>query len=387
MNTVDCGLVFDSASAASYERCNAFTSLICLSDGSLICGFKSGPEKLCPTDRMILMKSDDQGKNWRRLFDGFDTEFNGVPGSFSGGYLVEIEPGRLLISLHWIDRSNPSLPLSNPVTSGVLPMKYLISESVDTGRLWTPLREVGLSPHPGASPTGAIHQLGNGQLMLAYESWKEWDAVDGDQSANVKLSDDGGSTWGEPITIASDLTKRLYYWDNRIIRQPNTNRLLAAYWTHDSGRGVDMPIHLGWGSADGKCWGRPRETAIHGQVAAPLFLDEDHLLLVYVHRHDPPSIRAVISEDRGCTWKLEDEIVIYRSGATAQAGMDRSRGEAEYWDDMVRWTFGHPKAVLMGDGSVFVVYYAPPLSSDRAFDGSEVSTATPALNIHWARLN
>ncbi len=51
MKIVGHGLVFDASAAPTHERCGAFTSLIRLTDGSLICGFKIGPEKLCATDR------------------------------------------------------------------------------------------------------------------------------------------------------------------------------------------------------------------------------------------------------------------------------------------------------------------------------------------------
>lgn len=387
MKIIDRGLVFDASAAPGHERCSAFTSLIRLADGKLICGFKCGPEKMCATDRMVLMRSADDGRTWSRQFDGFDTTFDGTPGSYSGGYICEAEPGRLLISLHWIDRSDPALPLSNPETAGVLPMKYLLAESRDAGRSWSAPREVSLAPHPGTNPTGAIVRLHNGQLMLSYESWKEWDAVEGKQSANVKLSADGGATWGEPVTMASDPTQQFYYWDNRVTVQPGTGRPLAALWTHEAPRGIDAPIHLVRGEPDGKRWSVPQPTPIRGQVAAPLFLDEHRLLLVYVHRHDPPSMRAVLSDDAGRTWRLDEEIVLHESGQTKQAGMDRSRNEAEYWDDMTRWTFGHPKAVRLDDGSILVAFYAPPESAhDPADSKAQPADAPVPLSIHWVRL-
>lgn len=392
MNLIDRGIVFDASVAPPHERCSAFTSLIRLADGTLICGFKLGPEKLCATDRMVLMQSADEGRTWGRLFDGFDTTFQGTPGSYSGGYLVELDPtgpggsGRLLISLHWIDRSDPTRPLSNPETAGVLPMKYLLAESRDAGRSWSAPHEISLAPHPGTNPTGAIVRLHNGQLMLSYESWKEWDAVEGEQSANVKRSADSGATWGEPITMASDPAKQLYYWDNRVTVQPGTGRPLAALWTHQVERGVDAPIHLVRGEPDGTRWSTPQSTPIQGQVAAPLFLDENRLLLVYVHRHDPPSMRAVLSDDAGKTWRLDEEVTLYESGQTRQAGMDQSRNEAEYWDDMTRWTFGHPKAVRLNGGQVYVVFYAPPDPAGPANHSTPQAADTPPLSIHGVRL-
>lgn len=380
MQVIDRGIVFDAGRAGPAERCCAFTSLARLSDGMLLCSFNAGPAKLSATDRLILMASDNAGRTWARRFDGFDSMFEGTPGSFTAGYLSEASPDRLLIALHWVDRTDPTLPLSNPVTSGVLPMKCLLSESADRGRTWSLLREVSLLPHPGANPTGELIRLADGSWLLPYESWKDWDAVTGDQSANVKLSHDDGATWSEPTTMASDPAGRYYYWDNHVTLDPATGRLLAAFWTHDSKEGMDAPIHLAWGDPTGHTWTAPDNTMIEGQVAAPVFLEEDRLLLVYVHRNDPPAIRAVLSEDRGRTWRTDEVCVVYASSSQKQAGMGEARTEAEYWNDMARWTFGHPKVVPLDGDRVLIVFYAPP-------NTDALTLVPPPLCIHWALLS
>jgi hypothetical protein len=386
MKILSRGTVFDASNASPSECCCAFTSLVKLSSGKLLCSFKSGPSKLSPQDRVIIMESEDGGRTWGRLYDGFDTTFAGVPGSFSGGYLFEADQDRLLISLHWVDRSDPAKPLSNPVTSGVLPMKYLLAESHDQGRTWSKPAEVSLAPHPGSNPTCEMLRLNDGSLLLAYESWKEWNDVDGDQSASVKLSRDEGKTWSRPITMASDPAKQLYYWDNHVTKQPNTGKLLAAFWTHDTTQGRDTTISLAWGEPDGSQWSEPSRTNVEGQVVSPIFLEDGRLMLVYVHRHDPPSIRAIISDDLGKTWNFVDEIIIHDNCNQNQQGMDKSRTNAEYWNDMTRWTFGHPKVIQRADRQFLVVYYAPAsiaTSNGRNLTDTDKSTPT---SIYWTIL-
>lgn len=383
MQVIDRGIVFDASTATPDEKCSAFTSLMRMDNGTLLCSFNTGPQKISPQDNLILMRSADGGKTWHRLFDGFNTTFNGTPGSFTAGYLFEREPGKLLISLHWVDRTDPTRPLSNPQTSGVLPMKYLISESNDAGATWSPPREVSLSPHPGTNPTTEILRLQNNDLLLAYESWKEWGDVTGNQSANVKLSSDDGATWGPYITMASDPQGRDYYWDNHLTLDENTGRVLGAFWTHDSSQGKDVPIHLVWGSPDGKEWTSPQNTGIEGQVTSPVVLPSGQILLAYVHRHNPPSIRAILSDDDGQTWQQDSELILHEVQGGPQAGMDQARNEAEYWDDMCRWTFGHPKAIRLPNNQVYVIYYAPP----EDYDPTKAQPDNPVpTSIHWALL-
>ena len=293
MKIIDQGVVFDAASAPLSERCSAFTSLLRLHDGTLLCSFNTGPAKISPQDKLILMKSEDDGRTWRRLFDGFETSFEGVPGSLSAGYLCEAEPGRLLVSLQWVDRTDPTLPLSNPETAGVLPMKYLLAESRDGGASWSAPRQIDLAPHPGSNPTDGIRRLTNGQLLMPFESWKDWADVEGEQWAYVKLSADEGATWGASFPLAHDPQGRHYYWDNHVTVLGDTGELLAAFWTHDAQAGKDAAIHLAWGEPDGQRWSAPVSTGIEGQVAEPVSLGGDRLMLVYVHRPDPRALEVM----------------------------------------------------------------------------------------------
>ena len=370
MRILDRGLVYDAQTAPAEGRCAAFTSLVRLGDGSLLCSFKVGPAKLSPLDNILILRSTDQGRNWHEHFRGFARGWQGTPGSFSSGYPCEIAPGRLLIALTWVDRSNPDLPLANPATAGLLPVRTLLAESDDGGATWEPLRELVMRPQRGATLTSEIVLLNGGELLLPYESWKDWDDVEGVQSANGRFSSDNGRTWSEPIVMASDPAQRRFYWDNRLAKHPD-GRVAAMFWTHDPAAGVDVDVHLAWADPTGRNWSSPRPTGIAGQIAAPLAMGPETLFCVYVHRHDPPSIRAVVSRDLGQSWDRQDELVVYESGGGREAGTSGPRLKADYWEDMYRWTFGHPKAVLLDAGAVLVAYYAG---------------AGDALSIHWARI-
>lgn len=153
---------------------------------------------------------------------------------------------------------------------------------------------------------------------------------------------------------------------------PDSGRLIALFWTHDRQAGQDRSIHAAWGTPDGRDWtAPPADTGLAGQIACPLCLGEEKVLAVYVHRHDPPSIRAVLSRDFGRTWDLAEECVVYESTAGRESGVGGQREFGDYWADMNRWTFGHPEACHLPNGDVFVVFYAGD---------------TAAMSVRWARL-
>lgn len=369
MHIRDRGLIFDATAAPPAARFCTFTSLIRLRDGRLVAGFRTGSAKDSGDDDIRLLVSADEGRTWTQTCDGIGEFPPGSGGRMRAVGLAEVDAGRLLASFNWIDRSDPTLPLANPETQGILPTKVYVAESSDIGRTWSPFRPVDLAPHKGNATTGDLLVLHNGNVALPYEAWKEYhDASPGEHHASLRLSHDGGQSWTGPVIVAHDDENRLLYWDQRLTVLAD-GRLLALFWTHDRHAGQDVPIHLAWGSPDGRTWSTPQSTGIAGQIAAPLGLPNGRLFMAYVHRHAPPSLRALLSEDGGESW--HDELVFYEKRRGGESGMAGRRDFADYWADMNVWTFGHPAAVLLPDGDVFVAHYA----------GDE-----DAMSMHWVRI-
>jgi hypothetical protein len=130
------------------------------------------------------------------------------------------------------------------------------------------------------------------------------------------------------------------------------------FWTHDPATGQDLPVHISWGSPDGRRWSAPESTGLPGQHCQPIAVGGNRLVAVYARRREAPGIRAIVSRDFGRTWDKATETVLYASALGAEAGEAGPRREGDLWDDMVAWRFGHPRGVLLPDGSVLVVYYA-----------------------------
>jgi len=272
----------------------------------------------------------------------------------------------------WVDRSDPTLSFVNPETAGVLPMRVLLAESPDGGETWGPFRNVDVRPEVGCAVTGPVFALADGALALPYESWKEYhDPSPGNHVAWVRLSFDGGETWPEKAIVATDPDGRVFYWDQRIARHPDSGQLVAMFWTHDRELGIDIENHIAWGSANGREWTIPSPTGSRGQHCQPISLGGDRLAALYVHRHDPPSLRAVVSDDFGRTWRRDEEIVFHESGVGTEPGAAGTRQFEDFWQDMMAWRFGHPRGVLLSDGDLFVTFYA----------GDETATS-----MRWVRI-
>ena len=184
-----------------------------------------------------------------------------------------------------------------------------------------------------------------------------------------------GSPWFVPALLCLLVLVAFVVWPlaslfHQSAVDPETGRLAAMFWTHDRVAGQDVNAHIAWGSPDGRQWTYPVDAGFAGQIPNPVVLADGRLMAVYVHRHYPPSLRAVVSSDFGKTWDVANELVYYEHGA-AQAGMAGTVELSNYYDDMGVWSFGHTHAGLLPDGTVFVAWYAGDADS---------------LSIHWARI-
>ena len=373
MHIIDGGTIFDASLAPPEARFCAFTTAERLADGKWLVGFRTGSSKDSPDESICIMASEDEGTTWQPAFEGFGDVPPGSGGRIRSLGLTETTPGMLQGVFFWVDRSDPTLPLASPETQGILPSKIFVAESTDAGRSWSPLRDVSLHPHRGNALTGEVLVLNNTTMALPYEAWKDYDDTrSGEHHAALRLSSDSGRTWIGPAIVANDPTARVFFWDQRLCVNPEDGRLIAMFWTHDREAEQDIPIHVAWGSGDGKQWTQPVSTGIAGQICAPLVLPQGRVFAAYVHRHDPPSLRAILSDDFGHTWTAADELVFYEKvQGGRESGMGGRRDFGDYWVDMSAWTFGHPAAVHLPGGDVLVGYYA----------GDDKS-----MGMHWVRI-
>lgn len=370
MRIVDSGEIRDGRAIPDHRRNCAFTTISRLRDGTILVSGRWGSARDSVDGHACIWATADTGRTWSLRYDGYGkASWNGIPGEVKGLTSTESAPGRLTATALWVDRSDPDLPFIHPETQGLLPMRIMHVKSEDGGCTWSPPRRMDTTPHLAASPCSHhIIRLPGGVLAQPYEQWKEYeDPSPGRPAARLRFSRDGGLTWPDFVTVARHPDNALAYWDQRLAIHPGDGRLAATFWTHDFNAGVDIDVHIAYGTPDGRSWTIPRGTGLPGQHCQPLALGGDRLLAAYPRRQDPPGIVLSISEDFGAHWDRGRDLLVYDSTAGTESGARGSRTQSELWGDMERWRFGHPRMVRLPgrpdrpdrpDDEVFVVYYA-----------------------------
>lgn len=371
----DRGVIFDAAQQPVDRRIAYFTSLCPLASGAILCGCQNGATKHGATGTIRLLRSLDGGRTWDLLPTRFETTLGGVPGSLAAAELVEARPGRLLLFSTWFDRSDPARPLFDPVTEGILKSKQLLAVSTDDGRTWSAWRELDTGALRGCALTGPIVRWDDGSLAFPFESFKEFDDPrPGRHAAWLLLSYDGGETFSQPLLVAQHPEHRVYYWDQRLCAGKRPGEFTALFWTHDLVAQRDLDVHLRRAvvTAAGVQGEPVRPTPIPGQIAAPLLLDDGRLLAFVVDRSRPGTLTLWCSPDGGDTWPLDQRLVVHTHEERAAVTQGRDHIDfKQYWEDMGKWSFGHPALRALGGGRLLLAWYAG---------------APDCMSLHWARV-
>lgn len=370
------GLVFDVAGRPESEQVTFFGSLFRLQNGDWLCGYTIGCKKHDPKGTIRLSRSTDCGQTWREIPFRFETAFQGVPGSLAGAEFVEVGHGKLLIFSTWFDRTDPDRPLFDPVTEGILHSKLLVSESKDHGETFGAFREIATPGLTGTALCGPPLHWSDGTIGHPFESFKHYDdPKPAWHAAWLMVSRDGGQTFPERFLVGEDPQHNIFYWDQRLIPTKTPGEYIGLFWTHDRNAQKDLNVHFQSASlADGgRAKMKPVDTAIPGQISAPLLLEDGRIMGFVVDRDKPGTMKLWQSKDGGKTWPADLALtVLVHDENTLLPNQKEQVDFAEYWENMGKWSFGHPALQLIDQHTALMVYYAGPPNH---------------LSMHWARVD
>ena len=330
----------------------SFSSLVYLGSGELLATARIGSGKDTADGNVGIWRSADAGDTWSVPVMPFNRDFEGRRGCLRAGYITELPKGRLLMTCAWVDRSVEGRGLYNDKTGGLCELFPVISESYDGGVTWSVLQQVDLYPVTLPSAlTGPTLVLPEGGIACQFESQKTWNSNEPIFNISAfKISYDLGNTWPEYVQIAGWPREDIVCWDQRIAQFPN-GKMINFFWSYNTVKNIDHTIHMSFSNESGRNWSRPIDTGIVGQIACPVVMNESHIVLLYVRRDDKCQILARQSFDGGKTWDVKSEILVYNQA-------DSENDNANLFDAMNQWSYGHPCGIKLSDTEIAAVYYA-----------------------------
>lgn len=312
-------------------------------NGELLLVFSGGREThVCPFGRVELMRSQDNGLNWRWpqvLMDGpIDDRDAGVLETDKGSILVTTftslayEP--ILKKAEALKPGEPSAwdPLllkEWQAVHGRLTAEQRQNElgtwmirSTDGGVTWSARYPVLVN-----SPHGPIQLADGRQLYCGAELWKP------ERRVGVAHSSDDGVTWDWLATIPTrDGDNHREYHELHAVEAAN-GTIVAHIRNHNL---TNRQETLQTESTDGgRTWTGPHSIGVWGYPSHLLRLKDGRLLMSYGHRRAPLGNQVRLSEDHGQTWSPALNI----------------NGDANSGD------MGYPSTVEGDDGMLVTVWY------------------------------
>jgi len=166
-----------------------FGVMVLMPDGQLLAScYCSEPHSSGPTwtNTAFVMRSTDGGRSWG------DTSIIEAENHNETG-LVGLADGRLLAASRTLACPMPDVQFG---LGQFLGGRLDLFESDDLGRSW---QDKAILTFPGQHP-GHLMQLGDGRILLTYGS-----RMPGLLGVHVRLSEDGGKNWSDPIGLVNGL--------------------------------------------------------------------------------------------------------------------------------------------------------------------------------------
>ena len=360
IEVVDAGVVYINPNPGYEYHFACHSHMVQLGPQEFLCGFQRG-KALYSTDSVCsCSRSTDGGKTWVNEGLLHDPAADDRPSSYHGPAFTRLADGTLLVIVHRWDRSDPSHPLFNEKTGGIVPSDTMLYRSQDNGKTWS---EPQLIPRPDGmviTPSCPIVELADGSWLLAHDQWHAYEEPGPYQPCTVALSStDGGYTWGEPVRFAEYDGSGIGHWHGRVIRLRD-DRLFTLFWTAEMKSQEARPLHRCIGSPDGREWSKPEATNIPGQTNWAADLGDGRMAVIYTVREmDPPGFFAAVTEDGGLQWDLDHQIQVWDASGRDKIGVNAPDDYPRSHDTI---SYGAPTSTLLDNGDIFTTFWCTEVS-------------------------
>lgn len=324
---------------------------VCRDDRGVLYAAASGMRQshVDPTGKNCMWMSFDEGKSWTPTIVVHDSYFDDRDAGiacYDGGKMVytafthfDREYYGALLASDWFKDKFKHIARGYVESWKTLPEEErekgscsFVKVSDDYGITWSEPINVDLSaPHgPSYCKDGTLIYMGK-QLING-----EWDS---DLPIVVHTSHDGGRTWEYTgtVPVPDGITAEIMY-EPHVVELPN-GRLLGAIRVHN--RPAHMSpmntVYTTFSDDRGKTWSVPVSIQVDGVPPHLLVHSSGAIICSYACRTDGiQSERAVVSYDNGETWSEDYELDC----------------DITFQKDM-----GYPSTAELSDGSLITVYY------------------------------
>ncbi len=351
MKIIEHNLVFDNPVPQLCSRHGAFPCLCKCANGNLAAVYVIGEAFESVDQTSYISFSKDEGKTWSEPYPMYDkSQYDKTFSDYSK--IVCLPDGRLLALGYAFIRNDPSKPIGNPQTGGVLDDFVFCSISDDNGKTWSKLNTIECAWGPHIEASAPVVVLEDGSLITPVTGFPDWEGnMTGEHCGRALRSFDCGKTWNDDSVCMEFPEKNVLCYEQRMC-QLESGTVVCIAWNENVDTGERMANHYTFSTDGGATWSKPESTGIFGQASSVCAIGGERLLAVHAVRRDTdrPGIYGYIIDFSEKKWNVVDQEIIWEPETPVL-------GDKKFAEIFAFLKFGQPGAILLNENTALMSHW------------------------------
>lgn len=328
-----------------------FPFLCELDDGTILASHQLGEAFESVNGTTYLSKSTDGGKTWEAPYGVFDKTEDVVP-TTNYCKISKADEKTLIMFGYEYFREDPTLPIGNPLTGGMLDDRIIVSYSKDNGKTWTPREGIDSKASPCVEASAPITVLQDGSWATPITNTQAWDgSVTLPITGRLLRSYDCGKTWNDDVVCMEFPQGNITCYEQRLCQLEN-GTIVVIGWNEDPVTGKLLNNHYTISTDNGKTFSAPMDTGIHGQASSVCAIGGNRLLALHALRREAehPGVYGYVVDLSDGKWNIVDSQLLWAPAMPVVA----DKKMAAIFSFL---KFGQPGAIQLADKSVLMSHW------------------------------